>query len=192
MRISCRESYQEQKILPNPLLEQSERANLNPIKSLPIPNQLPLGSWSMAEHLGNNIPSLKLNQQLMNISERQRGQVGRVHLLFMSDGEGKAVGKASQAQLGFGHLLVKISKSSPPEGMVHDRRWRCPSSPALDTWPCTNTHSLVVFPSSKDKEREKLQGSNVGSMPGSPFPTLLCLYANFLEDQPLNPNQPEQ
>lgn len=97
-RISCREPRHKQrsKTLAILLPEQSEGANPNFMAFHPKP-----AASEQLEHNnlpGQHVPSLKLNQQLMNISQRQRGQVDRADLLFMSIREGKAVGRASQAQ----------------------------------------------------------------------------------------------
>lgn len=98
-RISCREPRRKQrrsKTLPILLLEQSEEANPNFVVFHPKPT-----ASEQLEHNnppGQHVPSLKLNQQLMNISRRQRGQVDRADLLFMTIGEGKAVSRASRAQ----------------------------------------------------------------------------------------------
>lgn len=149
-RISCKEPRHEQrrsKTLPSPLPEQSEAANPNSTASQPEPAAS--GQLEHGNPPGQHLPSLKLNQQLMNISQRQTGQVDRVNHLFMSIREGKAVGRDIQAQPGRGHLPVKISWPRPlvqlmhipvlwaSSGTNHARRWRCPTSSCHgDTQPC--------------------------------------------------------
>lgn len=133
-RISCKEPRLEQrrsKTLPSPLPEQSEAANPNSTASQPKP-----ASSGQLEHgnpPGQHLPSLKLNHQLMNISQRQTGQVDRVNDLFMSIREGKAVGRDIQAQPGRGHLPVKISWPRPLVQLMHiSVLWACRQQPCQE------------------------------------------------------------
>jgi len=122
---------------------------------------------------GQHVPSLKLNQQLINISQRQTGQVGRVNLLFMSFWEEKAVGREIQGQPGHGHLPVKIlwsrllhswwtSLFCGHPNSIHTRRRRRLTSPCLgDIQPYSPT-DFPLCTSSRDEKGWTPRRSTMG------------------------------
>lgn len=176
-RISCREPRSNQgrsKTLSIPLLEQSEGANPNPMTSHPKPAAS--GQLECSNPPGQHVPSLKLNQQLMNISQRQTGQVDRVNLLFMSIGGGEGCGQSDPGST--------RSWTSPGEDLTAKTSCMADAHPCLvgiltasmpgdgdvPPVPAMGTHSrvpLLIFtmaPAQGMKQRESLRKTMWGEV----------------------------